>query len=43
MPALEIVAQILGLFGLLMNVLSFQQKSKKKLITVQFIVGAFFS
>jgi len=43
MPALEIVAQILGLFGLLMNVLSFQQKSKKKLITVQFIGGAFFS
>ena len=43
MKPIEIIAQILGLFGLAMNVLSFQQKTKRSLITVQFIGGAFFS
>ena len=43
MKPIEIIAQILGLFGLAMNVLSFQQKTKRSLITVQFIGGAIFA
>ena len=39
----EITAQALGLVGLIMNVLSFQQKTKKRLITVQLFGGLSFS
>ena len=43
MDHVEIIAQALGIIGLIMNVLSFQQKTKKSLITVQLFGGLCFS
>lgn len=39
----ETIAQAIGLIGLLLNVISFQQKSKKALITVQLLGSLVFS
>lgn len=43
MPYQELVAQILGIAGMTMNILSFMQKSQKRIITMQLFGGALFA
>lgn len=43
MTPIEIAAQIISIVGMAMNVLSFQQKNKKTVITFQFFGGALFA
>ena len=42
MPHQELIAQILGIAGMTMNILSFLQKSQKRIIVIQFFGAALF-
>ena len=43
MPHQELIAQILGIAGMTMNILSFLQKSQRRIIVMQLFGGAFFA
>lgn len=43
MPYQELIAQILGIASMTMNILSFMQKSQKRIITMQLFGGALFT
>ncbi len=43
MPSLELVAQIIGIIAMLFNILSYQQKSHKGVISFQLLGGFLFS
>lgn len=42
MTPIEIIAQIVGIFGMLLSVLSFQQKGKARILTFQLLGSALF-
>ncbi len=42
MTPIEIIAQIVGIFGMLMSVLSYQQKGKARILTFQLLGSALF-
>lgn len=43
MPHQELIAQILGIAGMTMNILSFMQKSQRRIIVMQLFGGALFA
>ncbi len=43
MPYQELIAQIIGIAGMTMNILSFMQKSQKRIIVMQLFGGALFA
>ncbi len=43
MPHQELIAQIIGIAGMTMNILSFMQKSQKRIIVMQLFGGALFA
>ena len=42
MEIVEIIAQIIGIFGMLLSVLSYQQKGKARILTFQLLGSALF-